>query len=110
MTIRERYLSAWELMEAGKYEEAIQAVDKYLTVEPRDGIGLHLKAHIYEKSGDVHRALDIWKLSADYRALDDLARRRVAELSAELGLPIPKTPTYILRQRAPQQMSPTFPH
>jgi len=111
LTIRERYLPAWELMEAGKYEEAIAELDNYyLSVEPRDVIGQHLKAHIYEEAGNLPKALDMWKLAAETRMLDDLARRKVAQLSEELGLPVPQTPTYILQQQAPQHMAPTFPH
>ena len=109
MTIRERYLPAWNLMEAGKYDEAIAAVDQYLAVDPTDQIGMHLKAHIYEEAGELPRALDAWKVSAAAIVLDDQARRKIAELSEELGLPVPKTPTDILRRRAPQHMTPTFP-
>jgi len=110
ITIRERYLPAWQLMEAGQYEQAVAELDNnYLSVEPNDTIGMHLKARIYEEAGQFRKALDVWKLAAESQALNDLARRRVAELSAQLGLPVPKTPTYILQQRAPQHMAPTFP-
>ncbi len=108
LTIRERYLPAWQLMEAGRYDEAIAEVNKYLTVEPKNRIALHLKAHIYEQAGNLAKALDMWKLAAETAALDDLARRKVADISAQLGRPVPHTPTYILQQRAPQQMAPTF--
>jgi len=108
LTIRERYLPAWQLMEAGRYDEAIAAVNKYLAVEPNGRIALHLKAYIYEQAGNLEKALDMWKLAAETAALDDLARRKVADISTQLGQPVPQTPTYILQQRAPEQMAPTF--
>ena len=106
LTIRERYLPAWRLMEVGQYEQAIAEVNKYLLVEPKSTIGLHLKAHIYEEAGNLEKALDIWKLCAEGAALDDQARRKVADISAQLGRPVPRVPTYILQQRAPEQMAP----
>lgn len=95
ITIRERYLPAWRLMEEGRYDEAIAHVDKYLTVAPSNTIALHLKAHIYEQSGDLTRAREQWRLAAETMALNHHARYKVAELSEKLGLPVPEHPSYI---------------
>ncbi len=102
-TIRLRYLPAWRLMEAGKYNEAVGELDRYLEVEPNCLIGLHVKAHIYEQAGELEKALETWRLAARISALDHHARRKVSELSAQLGLEVPPeelAPSYLLEQQA----------
>ncbi len=99
ITIRERYLPAWRLMHEGRYDEAIEAVNDYLAINPSGMIALHLKAHIYEQSGDLRKALQWWQVAADTAALDAQARTKVAELSAELGLPVPEEATHIFKQQ-----------
>lgn len=100
-TIRLRYLPAWRLMQAGKYDEAIRAIDRYLEVEPNGTIALHVKAHIYEQAGREREALDVWRLAARLSALDHQARRKANELAAKLGvtlLPSEQAPSYYLEQ------------
>lgn len=101
-TIRLRYLPAWRLMQAGKYDEALAELDKYLEVEPNGLIGLHIKAHIYEEAGRLDKALETWRIAGRLSALDHQAQRRVSELSAQLGVEVPPeeiAPSYLLKQR-----------
>ena len=106
ITIRERYLPAWRLLEAGDYDGALALIDQYLEVEPEGTIALHMRAHILEEAGRLEEAFDAWQRSADAMALDDLARRKVAELGAVLGKDVALVPTQVLRQESPGQMSP----
>jgi tetratricopeptide (TPR) repeat protein len=99
VTIRERYLRAWNLMMEGRYDEALAELDNYLLVDPDDLIGMHLKALIYERKGDKRKAYDLWTLAGKRRALDDYARWQATRLAAELGLPAPPEPRYILEQK-----------
>ncbi|MFW5867077.1 MAG: tetratricopeptide repeat protein [Armatimonadota bacterium] len=103
ITIRERYLPAWRLMEEGKYDEAIDAIDDYLTVNPSSTLALHMKAHIYEQARDLENALDTWQRAADAGALNHHARTKVAEISAELGVPAPEHPSHIFREQQQQR-------
>ncbi len=98
-TIRERYLRSWDAMEAGRYDEALHELNYCLLVDPEDVIGLHLKAVIYEEMGDKRKAYDMWRVAGEVRALDDYARWRAAHLAAELGLPPPAEPRYLMEQR-----------
>lgn len=100
-TIRLRYLPAWRLMQAGKYDEALKAIDAYLKTEPNGTIGLHVKAHIYEQAGRWNEALDTWRVSARVSSTDQLARRRIGELSAQLGIPMApeeQAPSYLMER------------
>jgi len=106
LTIRERYLPAWRLLEAGDYDGALALIDQYLEVEPEGTIALHLRAHILEEAGRLDEAFDGWQRSADAMALDDLARRKVAELGTVLGKDVALVPTQVLRRESPEQMSP----
>jgi len=106
LTIRERYLPAWRLMEEGDYDGALALIDQYLEVEPKGRIALHMRAHILEEAGRLEEAFSAWQRAADTAALDDLARRKVAELGAALGKDVAPVPTQVLRQESPGQMSP----
>ncbi|NLO07654.1 MAG: tetratricopeptide repeat protein [candidate division WS1 bacterium] len=99
ITIRERYLPAWRLMEERRFDEAIAAVDQYLTNNPQSTIGLHLKAHIYEQAGQFAKAREQWQLAADTSALNHHARYKVSELSERMGLPVPEDATYLFKQQ-----------
>lgn len=103
ITIRERYLPAWRLMKQGKYDEAIDAIDQYLTVAPNSTLGLHMKAHIYEEASEFHKAREVWRLAAESSALNHHARYKVADLSQRLGLPIPEHASYLYRQQEEQR-------
>jgi len=103
LTIRERYLPAWRLLEQRRYAEAIREADKYLTVSPRDSIPLHLKAHIYEKAGQLDKAIEWWYLAAETAALDVHARAKVAELSARLGRLVPEDATHLYLEKQRQK-------
>ena len=54
----------------------------------------------------MEKALTAWQVAEDALVLDDYAKRKVAEISRELGRPVPEVPTDILRQRHPEQMAP----
>ncbi len=89
ITIRERYLPAWRLMEEGKYDEAVAHIDKWLLVEPNSTLGLHMKGHILERAKRDGDALEVWKLAAATSALNAHAQTKVVELSQKLGKPVP---------------------
>lgn len=105
-TIRLRYLPAWRLMQAGKYDEALQKINDYLEVEPNGLIALHVKAHIYEVAGREREALDTWRLAARLSAMDHQARRKANELADKLGVeltPQERAPSYLLQQQQQAQ-------
>jgi len=106
LTIRERYLPAWRLLEAGDYDGALALIDQYREVDPKGTIAVHMRAHILEEAGRLEEAFDAWNEAAGYMALDDLARRKVAELGTALGKDVALVPTQVLRQESPGQMSP----
>lgn len=103
ITIRERYLPAWQLMNQGRYEEALAATNEYLAVAPEATIPQHLKALIYERAGDYEHALQQWQMAADIGALNAHARAKVAYLSELLGRPVPDEPSYLYRKRMEQR-------
>jgi tetratricopeptide (TPR) repeat protein len=106
LTIRERYLPAWRLMEQGKYDEALKANQHYLNVEPTNRIGLHLKARIYERKGDLSSALATWQ-QATKLSLNWYAERQVARLSTRLGLPYSLETVYLPSAGPPALRRPT---
>jgi tetratricopeptide (TPR) repeat protein len=99
ITIRERYLPAWRLMEQKKYDEAIREVDKYLAVEPNNTIPLHMKAFVFEKSGNLDKALEMWTLAGKVSAMDEYARTRAVDVANKLGKPLPGGASYIFEQQ-----------
>jgi len=99
ITIRERYLPAWQAMQERRFDEALALTDEYLRVAPDATIPQHLKALIYERAGDYERALNQWQMAADTAALNAHARAKVAHLSELLGRPVPAEPSYLYRQR-----------
>jgi len=109
LTIRERYLPAWRRLEAGDYDGALALLEKYLQADPRSKIGLHVRAHILEEAGRLEEAFTAWQKADEFFALDDLARRKVAELGTALGKDVAPVATQVLRQQAPGQMSPVKP-
>ncbi len=86
LTIRERYLASWRLLEQGDFHGAEAAVKHHLAMEPDDHIGRRLLATIYERMGDMQNALDQWDLLRATYALDSGAGRKVRQLKAELGI------------------------
>ncbi len=103
ITIRERYLRAWDLMLAGKYEQALKELEYYLIVDPNDVIGNHLKATIYERMGELRKAYETWKMMGETHALNDYARWRAAQLAERLGLPAPPEPRLRLEEQLRKQ-------
>ncbi|MEI6503417.1 MAG: hypothetical protein WCP21_20585, partial [Armatimonadota bacterium] len=99
ITIRERYLPAWRLMEEGKYDAAVASIDKWLLVEPNSTLGLHMKGLIYERAGNLEKALEAWKLAADTSALNAHAQAKVVELSRKLGKPAADVAQYLFLQK-----------
>ncbi|MFO8082279.1 MAG: tetratricopeptide repeat protein [Armatimonadota bacterium] len=103
ITIRERYLPAWRLMEQERYDEAIEVIDNYLTINPGSTLALHMKGHIYEHAGDLENALEQWRRAAETAALNHHARTKVAELSDALGLPAAEHPSHIFKEQQQQR-------
>jgi tetratricopeptide (TPR) repeat protein len=99
ITIRERYMPAWRLMEAGKYDEAIASIDKWLLVDPNSSLGLHMKGHILEQAGRLSDAFDVWQIAAQSSTLDAMAGAKVNELAVKLGRQVPLSAQYIFRQQ-----------
>jgi len=97
LTIHERYLTAWRLMEEGKYDEAIEEANCYLAVAPNNILPLHLKAHIYEQAGELEKAYKWWSV-AGKSPLNAHARERAARLARQLGKEVPPEPADIMRQ------------
>jgi tetratricopeptide (TPR) repeat protein len=89
VTIRLRYLPAWRKMQAGDYEGAIEAIDEFLSTDPNDTIGLHVKAHIYEQAGDLESAFDAWMLAARVSTMDTRAAVKAQELATRIGRELP---------------------
>jgi tetratricopeptide (TPR) repeat protein len=104
ITIRERYMPASRLLDQGRYEEAADAADIYLTISPRATLALHMKAHVYEREGDLEKALESWAIAAETYTLNYHARMKVAELCETLGWPVPEYASHIyLQQQARKQ-------
>jgi tetratricopeptide (TPR) repeat protein len=98
VTIRERYMPAWRLMEQKKYDEAVASIDKWLLVDPNSTLGLAMRGHILEQAGRYEEALAAWKLAADTSALNAHAQVKVVELSKKLGKPAPANAQYLYLQ------------
>lgn len=117
-TIKDWYLRAWKLYEAGRYEEAERALledklvgrspEKYREAlyrlitkrewdwrvpEPADLIGLHLLAKIYEAMGDLRKARDAWGWCKKFNIHDRYAERMmryIEQKMREKGLEVPE--------------------
>jgi hypothetical protein len=85
LTIRERYLRAWRLLEQERYDEAIEEIDRHLAVEPLDTIGLHVRATIYEEAGDLEHAYQAWRNASTRSAVNKRAVFKTRELMRKLG-------------------------
>jgi len=98
ITIKERYLPAWNAYKEGNLEEARRLLNLHWQKDdPYDTIGMHFKARIYEQEatiaaqqGDYERqeerykkAFDTWLAAANNNASDRLARRRVLTLASQ---------------------------
>ncbi len=96
ITIKERYLDAWNAFKEGRLEEARQLLNKnWQKDDPYDTIGMHFKARIYEQEATIaaqqgdyerqteryQRAFETWLAAAQNNASDRLARRRVLTLA-----------------------------
>ncbi len=89
ISIRERYVPAWRLCKQGRYQEALDLINHWLLYSPYSVIGLHFKAYVYEKMGNLRGALAAWEVCSAHNALDSLAKRRAVELREKLGLEAP---------------------
>ncbi|PJB72224.1 MAG: hypothetical protein CO095_07155 [Armatimonadetes bacterium CG_4_9_14_3_um_filter_58_7] len=90
ITIKERYVPAWERYKIGSYAEAERAVKDWLRKDPPDLIGNHLLARIYEKWGEkdpskLKKALEIWEYMTKISSTDKLAPRRAMVLKQQLA-------------------------
>jgi tetratricopeptide (TPR) repeat protein len=103
ITIRERYLPTWRLMNERRFDEAHKQLNEYIAINPTSTIALHLKALLYERAGDYERALAQWQMAADSSALNAHARSKVAYLSERLGREVPLEPSYLYRTRVAEQ-------
>jgi tetratricopeptide (TPR) repeat protein len=84
-----RYEQACLDAEAGDYDSARQIILDWLRAPHRDAaeeIANHLMATWYEQEGNFYEALRWWKRAYEYKKLDDLAERKVHDLSAKLGV------------------------
>jgi len=72
-------------------------------MQPTSTLALHMKALIYEESGNLVKAREQWRLAAETSALNNHARFKVAQLSAALGLPVPETPAYLYKAQETQR-------
>lgn len=100
ITIRERYLPAWRLMEEKRYDEAVALIDKWLLVEPNNTLGLHMKGKILEEAGRDEEALAAWRIAAETSALNAHAQTKVVQLSQKLGKPVPPIAQSLFQERA----------
>lgn len=92
MTIRERYLPAWEAYKRGNLEEAKRLVEQTLEdYNPTNEIALHLLATILEAQGQYKEALEKWEFSFATHPLDAMALRKAYELREKLGIPQPSS-------------------
>ncbi len=103
ITIRERYMPAWRLMEEGKYSAALDWMDKIIMADPKNTLALHMKAHIYEMQGNTRKAMETWRLAADTSALNAHAAAKADELAAELGYDVPVSAQFIYLERVRAQ-------
>jgi len=55
----------WAYYETGKYDEAIQALDRYINANAKDGWAFYERALAYHKKGDVPTALKNAKKACD---------------------------------------------
>jgi hypothetical protein len=99
ITIRERYMPAWRLLQEKRYDEALVAIEKWIQVEPNGQLGLHMKGTILEQAGRTKDAYVVWKLAADTSALDAHAAAKVDELAQKLGIETPVSAQYIFKRR-----------
>jgi tetratricopeptide (TPR) repeat protein len=110
LTIRERYLRPWNLMEDGKHDEALAAIDEYLLAKPDSSLGMHVKGHVAEDAGKLKLAYQTWKRAGDESALDFHAQRKTVELAHELGIPVEDTAQSIyMQRRGPKRMDGAMP-
>lgn len=109
LTIRERYLWAWRLMEAGRFQDAIDEINRNLAVTPGNLLALHMKALIYEHAGEWLKALNTWRIAADRSALNYHARVQMAECARKLGMEAPATASDIFRDRQRKEMAAPMP-
>jgi len=99
LTIRERYMYAWRLMEQGDTDGAIDEINECLAVSPSSTLALHMKAHIYERAGNLPKAMEAWQVAADNSALDFHARAKVADTARRAGLEVPEAASDIFNQK-----------
>jgi TPR repeat protein len=109
ITIRERYMWAWRLMEQGRYDDAIDEINRNLAVTPGNLLALHLKALIYEQAGQWLKALNTWRIAADRSALDYHARVQMSECARKLGMEAPETASDVFMERQRQEMAAPVP-
>ena len=109
ITIRERYMWAWRLMEAGRYDEAIDEINRNLAVTPGNLLALHTKALIYEHAGQWLKALNTWRIAAERSALNYHARVQMAECARRLGMEAPPIASDLFLQRQRGEMAAPVP-
>jgi len=89
ITLKMRYAHAWRLYQEGKYDEAYKEIYDWLATphEEPNHIAWHLIATIAQGQGKYDLALKWWERCGNQYELDELARRRIEDLRAKLGLP-----------------------
>jgi tetratricopeptide (TPR) repeat protein len=110
ITLRLRYLEAWELFKQKKYEEARESLLKTMELEPEEAtfpIGHHLLARIYEAQYEQSKDRKFlekaynegWVESARHNQMNRLAHAQVYNYQAQYDMP--KVSVKKLRETTP---------
>lgn len=84
-TIQVKYVPSWDCYARGDYPGAEAAIRDYLATDPPDVIGNHFLARIFEKSGRMDKALEVWEWMHKHNSSDKLAMVRVRSLHREMN-------------------------
>ena len=90
ITIRERYLPAWQAYKRGDLKEAERLINNTLEdYLPTNRLARHFLANILEKEGRNQEALEEWERCFAISKSDAGALRRAYELREKMGIPQP---------------------
>jgi tetratricopeptide (TPR) repeat protein len=82
------YGRAIAFMELGRFAEAMQDINRAISIHPRLAYGYEIRAQVYEKIGDLEHALDDANTAVDgnaSRAWTHTLQRRIARKLAQRG-------------------------
>jgi len=90
ITIRERYLPAWNAYKRGDLAEARRLIEQTLNdYRPSDKIALHFLAKIMEEQGNLKEAIKEWEVAFAVNKSDATALRKAWEIRDKAGMPHP---------------------